>query len=84
MEGLLRVEHVKKEYGNSVHALKDISLEINSGEFVSVIGPSGSGKSTLLRTINHLISVTDGSIYLNNESVSDKKGKELRLSLIHI
>lgn len=78
MEGLLRMEHVKKEYGNSVHALKDINLEINSGEFVSVIGPSGSGKSTLLRTINHLISVTDGNIYLNHESVSDKKGKELR------
>lgn len=78
MEGLLRFEHVEKKYGNGVHALKDTNLRIGSGEFVSIIGPSGSGKSTLLRSINRLIPITSGTIYLNEDNISDKKGKELR------
>lgn len=78
MEGLLRFEHVEKKYGNGVHALKDINLQIGPGEFVSIIGPSGSGKSTLLRSINRLNPITSGNIYLNQDNISSKKGKELR------
>ena len=78
MEGLLRFEHVEKKYGNGVHALKDINLQIGRGEFVSIIGPSGSGKSTLLRSINRLNPITSGNIYLNQDNISSKKGKELR------
>ena len=78
MEGLLRFEHVEKKYRNGVHALKDINLQIGRGEFVSIIGPSGSGKSTLLRSINRLNPITGGNVYLNQDNISSKKGKELR------
>lgn len=78
MEGLLRFEHIDKKYGNGVHALKDINLQIGSGEFVSIIGPSGSGKSTLLRSINKLNPISSGNIYLNQDNITDKKGKDLR------
>jgi aspartate/glutamate/glutamine transport system ATP-binding protein len=61
-----------KFYGD-FHVLKDINLTINQGEVVVVIGPSGSGKSTLLRCINHLESISDGTLTVNGISVADKK-----------
>ena len=63
---------VNKFYGD-FHVLKDINLTINQGEVVVVIGPSGSGKSTLLRCINHLESISDGTLTVNGISVADKK-----------
>ena len=52
---------------------------VREGEFLSIIGPSGSGKSTVLRSINRLIPISGGSVYLDGgEPVSEKKGKELR------
>ncbi|MGE8077630.1 amino acid ABC transporter ATP-binding protein [Peribacillus loiseleuriae] len=65
-------DKVNKYYGD-FHVLKNINLTINKGEVVVVIGPSGSGKSTLLRCINHLESITEGSLTVNGISVSDKK-----------
>lgn len=65
-------DKVNKFYGD-FQVLKDINLTINKGEVVVVIGPSGSGKSTLLRCINHLESITDGTLAVNGISVSDKK-----------
>jgi aspartate/glutamate/glutamine transport system ATP-binding protein len=61
-----------KFYGD-FHVLKDINLTINQGEVVVVIGPSGSGKSTLLRCINHLETISDGTLTVNGISVADKK-----------
>ena len=78
MEPILRFENVTKHYPNGVHALKNVSFEVKEGEFISVIGPSGSGKSTILRSINGLIPITNGNIYLENVSVSEQKGKSLR------
>ncbi|MDQ0272719.1 amino acid ABC transporter ATP-binding protein [Cytobacillus purgationiresistens] len=63
---------VNKFYGD-FQVLKDINLTINKGEVVVVIGPSGSGKSTLLRCINHLESISNGTLTVNEVSVSDKK-----------
>ncbi len=63
---------VNKFYGD-FQVLKDINLTINQGEVVVVIGPSGSGKSTLLRCINHLETITDGTLTVNGISVGDKK-----------
>lgn len=78
MKSILKFEKVSKHYPNGVHALQDVSLEVKEGEFISVIGPSGSGKSTLLRAINHLISVSSGTIWLDGSIVSNQYGKGLR------
>ena len=63
---MIKVEHIRKNFGQ-LHALKDVSLEVNQGEIVSLIGPSGSGKSTLLRCIHGLEKVDQGKIYMNGE-----------------
>lgn len=67
---ILTLKNVNKIYGNGVHALKNINLEVKSGEFLVVIGLSGSGKSTLLRCINHLHEVTSGEIYFNKQNIT--------------
>ncbi len=78
MKQILKFENVIKRYPNGVHALNGVSFEMKEGEFISVIGPSGSGKSTLLRTINKLITISEGTVVLDGEKISDKKGKALR------
>ncbi|MDO4415501.1 MAG: amino acid ABC transporter ATP-binding protein [Erysipelotrichaceae bacterium] len=71
---MIKVEHLHKSFGD-FKALKDISLEINDGEIVSLIGPSGSGKSTLLRCIHGLEKADSGQIYLDGE-LMDPSNKE--------
>ena len=60
-----------------VHALKGVNLNVDKGEFVSIMGPSGSGKSTLMNIIGCLDSPTDGDYYLNDKSVSQLSDDEL-------
>ena len=78
MSTILEFDNVTKYYSNGIHALKNASFEVEEGEFISIIGPSGSGKSTILRSINKLISITDGEITLDGVSVNKQKGKSLR------
>ena len=67
---MLKLEHVKKTY-DGVTILKDINLEIEDGEIVSILGPSGCGKTTLLNLILGLTDADQGKILFNNEDITD-------------
>ena len=58
---VLELQHLSKNYGNT-KVLKDINLDVNWGDVISIIGPSGSGKTTLIRTINGLSDLDEGTI----------------------
>jgi phosphonate transport system ATP-binding protein len=75
---MLRVEHLHKVYPNGTVALKDVSFQVEDGEFLAVIGLSGSGKSTLLRCINRLIEPTSGKIIWNDVDVTALPASEMR------
>lgn len=67
---MLKVENLNVHYG-VIHALKDVSIDVEEGQIVSLIGANGAGKTTLLRTISALIKPTSGSIvYLDKDIVS--------------
>jgi len=82
---MLRIENLTKIYPNGTRALNNVTLDIPTGQFVSIIGLSGSGKSTLLRCINRLIEPTSGKIYLDEldiTSASDLRPIRRRIGMI--
>jgi len=77
---ILVAEHLKKYYGEGetlVKALDDVSLQVERGEFVSIIGTSGSGKSTLLHMLGGLDNPTSGTVIIDDKDISKLKGDEL-------
>ncbi|SER05051.1 polar amino acid transport system ATP-binding protein [Lachnospiraceae bacterium NE2001] len=68
---MIEIKNLKKEYDN-VTPLKDVSVSINDGDVISVIGPSGTGKSTFIRCINLLEKPTSGQILVNGEDITAK------------
>ena len=77
---IIKAKQLSKIYGsnnNKVIALNNVNLEINSGEFVSVIGPSGSGKSTLLHILSGLDNPTSGQVLLDDKDIYKHTEKEL-------
>lgn len=72
----IEIKNVSKDFENNnrtiLHAVKNVSLTVNDGEVVVIIGPSGSGKSTLLRTVNGLETAQSGSILIDGVDIMDK------------
>ncbi len=65
MQPIIQIRDVHKHFGRDIHALRGVSLDVNKGEVVVIIGPSGSGKSTLLRCINRLEEYDQGTIIVD-------------------
>lgn len=86
----IKAEHINYLYGEGTafeqYALKDVSFEIQDGEFVGLIGHTGSGKSTLIQHLNGLIQASSGKIYYNGEDIYqdgyDKKGLRSKVGLV--
>jgi len=77
---LVELRNISKIYhlgGEEIRALDDVSLDIDAGEFISIIGPSGSGKSTLMHILGCLDSPTKGSIRLDGTMIQDASPREL-------
>ena len=77
---LVEIRNVSKIYhlgGEEIRALDDVSLDIEPGEFISIIGPSGSGKSTLMRIVGCLDTPTKGSIKLDGTMIQDASPRQL-------
>ena len=77
---MIKLNHVSKVYrigGTKVYALKDASLNVREGEFVSIIGPSGSGKSTMMNIIGCLDTADEGEYFLDGQIVEEYSEKEL-------
>jgi len=73
---MITATHINKSYGD-LQVLKDISLEINQGEVVSIVGPSGAGKTTLLQILGTLDRPDSGTLRYGDTEVSNLKEKEL-------
>ncbi len=79
MEAVLQSRNINKHFRKPIdfHVLKNISFQINKGEFASIMGKSGSGKSTLLYILSTMDTDYEGELYLNNQLISGKSQKEL-------
>lgn len=85
---VLELKNIIKKYpdGQNINeVLKDVSFQVNQGEFAAIVGPSGAGKSTLLTIMGALLTPTSGQILLNGQDISQlskKKQTEIRLNQI--
>lgn len=78
---LIKLSHVKKEFSSkkgTITAVNDVSFNVAKGEIFGFVGYSGAGKSTLIRLLNGLETPTSGEVIVNNQNVTDLKGKALR------
>lgn len=81
---LIEIDEVSKTYDGGKEVLSNVSLDIESGEFVTILGPSGCGKTTLLKMVNKLIPFDQGVIRVNGKSLADWDSIELRRSIGYV
>ena len=74
---MIEFKNISKIYDNNVKALSDVNIEINSGEFVFLVGPSGSGKSTFIKMILKEVEPTNGKIIIGNKDLSAITRKQI-------
>ena len=80
--GTVKLEKVNKIYGSGLHAVKELSLEIEDGEFLILVGPSGCGKSTVLRMIAGLEDISSGELYISGRNVVDVAPKDRDIAMV--
>ena len=76
---MIRLTNVHKEFENGTKALKGVSMQIDDGEFVFLVGPSGSGKSTIIRLITGELEATSGRLMVNGYNLSDISVQQIPL-----
>ena len=74
---LILIDEIEYSYPNNIFALRNISLKVNKGEVIAIMGQNGAGKTTLIRTLNGLIRPSTGSIYIKGEKIESKTVAEL-------
>ena len=86
-EEIISVKNVSVTYsrwGQSVNALKNISVTIPQGQWVLIIGPNGAGKSTFLQSLSARIKPSEGNIFINGKDVSEMNRYDLSLNIFHV
>ncbi|GEM01130.1 osmoprotectant transport system ATP-binding protein [Halolactibacillus halophilus] len=81
---MIRFENVKKTFPDGTTAIKDSSFDVKEGEFFVIIGPSGCGKTTTLKTINRLIPISDGTIFIQDKKISEYNINKLRWNIGYV